>query len=120
MKPGDLFQLGEPPLTTTSRPSSRIAATLNAAEDPRDLYRIWVPAHKIVRVSVSSGGRAAARIWGPQTVSVVSESNTDRRRDLRGQSIRATKTGFVAYVEVLLTGRSTDASYVLSVKAAKR
>ena len=43
-----------------------------------------------------------------------------RRRDLKGQSIRATKKGFVAYVEVLLTGRSTDASYVLSVKAAKR
>jgi hypothetical protein len=120
VKPSQLFQLGEPPLTTTSRPSSRIAATLSAAEDPRDLYRIWVPPHKIVRVAVSSGGQAAARIWGPQTVSVTSESNAARRRDLRGQSIQATKKGFVAYAEVLLTGRSTDASYVLSVKASKR
>jgi subtilisin family serine protease len=120
VKPGDLFQLGEPPLTTTTKPSNRITATLNAAEDPRDLYRIWVPAHKIVRATVSAGGRAAARIWGPQTVSVVSESLADRRRDLRGQSIRAVKKGFVAYVEVLLTGSSTDASYVLNVKAAKR
>jgi subtilisin family serine protease len=120
VKPHQLFQLGEPPLTTTSRPSGRIAATLSAAEDPRDLYRIWVPPHKIVRVTVSSGGRAAARVWGPQTVSVTSETNAARRRDLRGQSIRATTKGFVAYVEVLLTGRSTDASYVLSVKASKR
>ena len=84
------------------------------------MYRIWVPAHKIVRVAVTSGGRAAARIWGPQTVSVTGESNADRRRDLRGQSVRALKKGFAAYVEVLLTGRSTDAGYVLNVKAAKR
>jgi subtilisin family serine protease len=120
VKPRALFQVGEPPLTTTAKPSGRVAATLNASEDPRDLYRIWVPAHKIVRVAISAGGRAAARICGPQTVSVVSERIADRRRDLRGQSVRAGKKGFVAYVEVLLTGRSTDASYVLTVKAAKR
>ena len=120
VKPGQLFELGESPLTTTTKPNGRIGATLDAAEDPRDVYRIWVPAHKIVRVAVTAGGRAAARIWGPQTVSVTSESNAERRRDLRGQSIQALKKGFAAYVEVLLTGRSTDASYVLTVKAAKR
>jgi len=37
VKPGLLFQLGEPPLTTTKTPSNRISATLNASEDPRDL-----------------------------------------------------------------------------------
>jgi subtilisin family serine protease len=119
VKPGQLFELGEPALTTTAKPSTRIAATLDAAEDPHDLYRIWVPAHKIVRVSVSSGGRATARIWGSQTVSV-NEGLAARRRDLKGQSIRATTRGFAAYVEVLLTGRTTDASYTLSVTASKR
>jgi len=119
VKPGQLFELGEPPLTTTAKPSARIAATLDASEDPHDVYRIWVPAHKTVRVAVSAGGRAAARIWGLQTVSV-DEGLAARRRDLKGQSIRAGKKGFAAYVEVLLTGRSTDASYVLSVTAAKR
>jgi len=72
-----------------------------------------------VRAAVFAGGRAAARIWGPQTVSV-DEGLAARRRDLKGQSIHATKRGFAAYVEVLLTGRSTDASYLLSVTAAKR
>ena len=119
VKPGQLFEVGEPPLTTTTKPSTRVAATLDASEDPRDLYRVWVPAHKTVHVTVSSGGRAVARIWGPNTVSV-NEGLAARRRDLRGQSISATKKGFAAYVEVLLTGRSTDASYVLNVKAAKR
>jgi hypothetical protein len=50
----------------------------------------------------------------------VNEGLAARRRDLRGQSIRAGNKGFVAYVEVLLTGRSADANYVLSVTAAKR
>jgi hypothetical protein len=120
VKPGQLFELGEPPLTTTTKPSTRVAATLNATEDPQDLYRIWVPANKTVRATVTADGRAAARIWGPQTISVVHEPLADRRRDLRGPSIRAGNRGFSAYVEVLLTGRGADASYVLSVKASKR
>jgi subtilisin family serine protease len=118
VKPGQLFELGEPPLTTTSKPSTRISATLNASEDPRDLYRVWVPPHKTLRAVVSAGGRATARIWGSKTVSV-NEGLAARRRDLKGQSIRAGSKGFAAYVEVLLTGRGTDASYVLSVTAAK-
>jgi hypothetical protein len=119
VKPGRLFGLGEPPLTTTTKPSIGVAATLNASEDPRDLYRIWVPPHRTVRATVSASGSAAARIWGPSTVSVT-EILADRRRDLRGQSIRAGNRGFSAYVEVLLTGRSADASYLLNVKASKR
>jgi len=119
VKPGRLFAAGQASLTTPARPSIRIAASLDASEDPRDLYRIWVPARQTVRVSVSSGGRAAARIWGPQTVSI-REDVRARRRDLRGTSIRAGKKGFAAYVEVLLTGRSDDASYVLGVTASKR
>ena len=119
VRPLQLFQLGQPPLTTKARPATRIAATLDQSDDPTDVYRIWVPAHKTVRVSVSSGGRAAARIWGPKTLSL-EESVTLRRRDLRGPSITAGKTGMSAYVEVLLTGRSNTASYVLSVTASKR
>jgi subtilisin family serine protease len=119
VKPGSLFPAGEPPLTTAARPSNRIAATLDASEDPGDLYRIWVPAHRVVRVSVSAGGNAAARIWGPLTSSV-DESLAARRRDLKGQLVRAAGKGFAAYVEVLLTGRSDETQYVLSVKSSTR
>jgi hypothetical protein len=78
-----------------------------------------VPANKVVRVAVSADGRAAARIWGPQTVSV-NEGLAARRRDLRGTSVNGGKKGSAAYVEVLLTGRASDAAYVLNVTAAKR
>jgi subtilisin family serine protease len=119
VKPRRLFEAGEPPLTSSAKASTRIAGSLDQAEDPRDVYRIWVPAQKTVRVSVSGGGLAAARIWGPQTVTV-NEGVQARRRDLKGTSVRAGKTGFAAYVEVLLTGRSVRAQYVLGVTAAKR
>ena len=119
MKPGRLFQAGQAPLTTPAKPTIRAAGSVDVTEDPRDLYRIWVPANKVVRVAVSAGGRAAARIWGPQTVSV-DEGIAARRRDLRGTSVKGGKKGFSAYVEVLLTGRAASADYVLSVTAAKR
>jgi subtilisin family serine protease len=119
VKPGALFTDGEPPLTTPARPSTRIAASLDTGEDPRDLYRIWIPAHRTIHLRVSAGGRAAARIWGPKTVSV-DETIGPRRRDLRGPTIRAGSKGVPAYVEVLLTGRSIRTRYVLSVTAAKR
>ena len=118
VKPGQLFALGQPPLTSPAKASIRVTGSLDQSEDPRDIYRIWVPANKVVRVSVSAGGTAAARIWGPLTVAV-NEGILARRRDLKGGTVRAGKKGFSAYVEVLLTGRSTNARYVLSVTAAK-
>jgi hypothetical protein len=120
VKPGALFSVGDPWLTTSAKPSNRIAARLDDTEDPRDLYRIWVPPHRVVRATVVTGrSNATARIWGPQTNSV-GESLSQRRRDLKGQLIRGGKKGVGAYVEVLLTGRTRNASYVLAVTATKR
>ena len=119
VKPGPLFQAGESALTTPARPSIRVAGSLDESEDPRDVYRIWVPARRIVRVSVAAQGRAAARIWGPHTVSTA-EGVVARRRDLRGPSIRGGAKGVAAYVEVLLTGRADRTSYTLDVRASRR
>jgi subtilisin family serine protease len=119
VKPLALFEDGEAPVTTPAKPSSRIAGTLDVTEDPHDLYRIWVPARRTVRVAVAADGRAAVRLWGPQTVSV-HEGIAARRRDLRGPAVRAAKKGFFAYADVLLTGRSGNARYTLSITATRR
>jgi subtilisin family serine protease len=119
IKPGALFPEGQPALTTAAKPATRIAGRIDTSEDPRDLYRIWVPAHRVVRASVSADGDAAARIWGPMTIGV-DERILSRRRDLKGPLIRGGNKGVVAYVEVLLTGRTPTASYVLSVTASRR
>lgn len=119
IKPGALFPDGRPALTTAATPSTRIAGRIDTSEDPRDLYRIWIPAHRVVRAAVLANGDAAARIWGPMTVGV-DEGILSRRRDLKGPLIRGGSKGSMAYVEVLLTGRTPAASYVLSVAASRR
>jgi hypothetical protein len=120
VKPGQLFQQGQAALTSVTKPTTRIAATLDAGDDPRDLYRIWVPPKRYVHVSVTGAdGAAAARIWGPKTSSV-EEGIVARRRDLRGPKMYGGPNGTSAYVEVLLTGRSATARYLLGVTAAKR
>ncbi|HLX20407.1 MAG TPA: S8 family serine peptidase [Gaiellaceae bacterium] len=118
VKPGLLFASGEPPLTTATRPSNRIAGTVLETDDPVDLYRIWVPAHRTVRVSVSTAA-ATARVWGPKTVAL-DEPAALRTRDLTGSSITGGAKGAYAYAEVQLASNSSSASYVLSVTAAKR
>jgi subtilisin family serine protease len=120
VKPGQLFAQGQAPLTTPTKPSIRLAASIDAGDDPRDLYRIWVPPKKYVHVAVTGAdGSAAARIWGPRTNSV-QEGILARRRDLRGPQMYGGKTGSSAYVEVLLTGRSASARYTLGVTVAKK
>jgi hypothetical protein len=118
VKPGGLFREGMAAITTAAKPSVRIVGSLDVNEDPRDLYRIWVPAHQVVRVTVGAGGEAAARIWGPQTVSV-GEGVAARRRDLKGPQMSGGNRGSAAYVEVLPTGKSDRPSYVLTVKASR-
>ena len=118
VKPGALFQDGEPAITTAAKPSIRIAGLLDANDDTRDIYRIWVPANRVVRVSLAAAGAAAARIWGPQTTSV-DEGPAARRRDLKGTQMQGGLRGANAYVEVLPTGKSVRTSYVLAVKASR-
>jgi len=68
---------------------------------------------------VSAAGDAAVRIWARARRASERES-CRAAANLRGPLIQGTSKGFVAYVEVLLTGRTTTASYVLSVTASRR
>jgi hypothetical protein len=52
----------QPALTTKAHPSNRIAGTLDAVKDPRDLYRLYIPKGKHVRLTVS--GPVVARVVG--------------------------------------------------------
>jgi hypothetical protein len=50
----------EKPLTTRGHPTRRLSGTLDAVKDPRDFYRLYLPAHERVRLSVT--GRVVARL----------------------------------------------------------
>ena len=69
VKPGGLFASGIAPLTSRGSTSAVVRGSVNGIEDPDDVYRVWVPAHRelIVRASNSTvgcacGGRARRRL----------------------------------------------------------
>ncbi len=126
VRPGGTFSSGFAPLTTAARPTATLQARVDRVEDPRDVYRIRVPARRRVTVSAASTAPLALRVWGPTTVSV----STAGAGQLLGRDVRlrggARKvvvdggaSGRWAYVDVSLAGRKgLFATYSLSVAPA--
>ncbi|HKB20041.1 MAG TPA: S8 family serine peptidase [Gaiellaceae bacterium] len=89
VKPGGFLHRSTTPLTTARHKSGSIAARLDRGDDPRDVYRLWVPAGKSVSVALQpTGGDADLALWGPQTESVL-EAGRALKRDARGISERS-------------------------------
>ena len=104
-----LLHRATPPLTTRLRGRNAITARLDAADDPRDVYRVWVPAKRRVTSRVTAAGATVAtRLLGavPKGVRAV--------RTARGLEIRNTgAVGREVYLAASL-GRGT-ATYALSL-----
>src|SRR5262249_14261419 len=56
VKPGGFLHRSTTPLTTARHKSGSIAARLDRGDDPRDVYRLWVPAGKSVSVALQPTG----------------------------------------------------------------
>jgi hypothetical protein len=120
LKKGGLLQRSSVPLTTAGRLKGSITARLDFGEDPRDVYRIWVPGRRTAVVALQpTGGDVDLALWGPRTVSVL-EVGSARKRDFKGLSERlgakreslrvknTTKRGAYYYVEASVgTGSGT-------------
>ena len=126
VRPGSGFFSGLGPLTTRSSQGATITARLDRFEDPRDVYRIFLPARKAVRVTATSKANVELRVWGPGTVTVADENSgpTLLGRDVRtgvGRKhvlVEPAQTGRWAYVEVTLGGhRGVAAAYSLTVRS---
>jgi len=89
VKPGGFLHRSAKPLTALRRKSGSVTARLDFGDDPRDLYRIWVPGKRTAVVALQPvGGDADLALWGPKTASVL-ESGRALRRDTRGISERS-------------------------------
>ncbi len=53
--PDGTDSVGLRPLTARGRPTVRLAARLDALEDPRDVYRVWLPRNRTLVVNAVSG-----------------------------------------------------------------
>ena len=88
VKANGLFRRAATPLTAAGRKSGAVSARLDSGEDPRDLYRVWIPGRRAASIALQpSVGDVDLSAWGPRTRSVF-ESGTARKRDFRGLSER--------------------------------
>ena len=107
-----LLHRATPPLTSRVRGRNAITARLDAADDPRDVYRVWVPAKRRVTAAVTPASAGiATRLLGttPKAVRAV--------RTARGLEIRNTGTAGREVFLAASLGRAT-ATYTLTLTTA--
>jgi subtilisin family serine protease len=118
VQPGMLFANGEPALTDQGHVTATIDARVDRADDPHDVYRVWVPAHqRLVAHVTATDGAVVVRFWRGGTHSI-NENAKARKRDLLGARPTAGAHGFAAYVDVAPTGPEGTVHYELTVTAA--
>jgi subtilisin family serine protease len=118
VQPGMLFATGEPALTDETHVTATVDASVDLANDPHDVYRVWVPAHRhLVAQATTTGGSVVIHFWRGVTHSI-NETRTSRKHDLLGPRPTAGAHGFAAYVDVTPTGPEATIHYTLTVTAA--
>ena len=120
VEPHRLFANGTPPLTTVRRRTATLTARVDRHEDPHDLYRVFVPAHR----------RVTARTTGPVDLRIFRRANRPLRTKPVAVSAHAgsgaervtfTNTGAGAiyvYAEIRPGASSRDATYTLTITTA--
>jgi subtilisin family serine protease len=130
VKPNGLTRAGKPALTDLHHPRGTIRASVERAEDPEDVYRVYLPASGKIVVTVRPSANVNLEVWGNHT-STVFERGVAAKRDLYGLSAhsgsrfeRVTLQGRGAaqfvYADVFLPKKGVQASYTLSVAPAAR
>jgi hypothetical protein len=126
VKPGGLFRTGSAPLTSASRGSATLKGRLDFTEDPEDVYRIWVPAHKSATVSVHGTDNVDLQAWRASAQSTT-ERGAAAKRDLAATSAKPgratdtveirnpTKRAAFYYANVFPARNVGDAAYTLRV-----
>ena len=71
VRPGGLYDNSLPPLTTPSRRTATVQARVDRAEDPRDVYRVWLPKGRVVTATLTADTNLDAGLWKQGTVSVI-------------------------------------------------
>ncbi len=112
---------GVPSLTTPARPETRVAARVDAYEDPHDVYRVWLPARRTVVVTATTQpGDVDLALWrqpvgrglraSDRLVSAASEGTTEILR------FRNSGAGRVAFLAVSPRTGNLDADYRLKLR----
>ena len=132
VRAGGLFRQATRPITQPGRPRASFTARLDVTEDPEDVYRMYVPPSRTVRVTVTPDTDVDVDLWRPSATSVFlrgaarrralfATSGRDGRRPETVSARNTTRRGFYAYLDVYLPRNGPlDAQYRVSVSTARR
>jgi hypothetical protein len=81
---GQLFKDASAPLTSPGHARATLGARLDVTEDPEDVYRVWVPAHRRVVITVAPDADADVELWNASTPSVLITGAARRKHLLDG------------------------------------
>jgi len=115
--PGRMFAAGKAPLTRPGAGRAVVDARLDAVDDPRDVYRVWVPGGGRVVVALTGAAPVALRYAGPTPIRSASRLASRRlelvNRGRAGAFVYVTaaiepgaQPSFGAYRLALTTGRA--------------
>jgi subtilisin family serine protease len=115
----------EPALSTSSKRSARIAGRVDRYEDPRDVFRVWLPAATRVTATLTASSDGDLALYSASAKSVVGRFAIDGRLAVaasKGTRERLVYTnkgkGRWAYVAVQPGANALDATYTLAVASA--
>ncbi len=118
--PSSADAVGVPALTSRSRTTATIRARFDLVEDPRDVYRVWVPKGRTL-VATTSGIDLDLSLWRPGTLSVSSATGRLARAATRGttETLRYANTsgGRYLYLAVTPPRGKLSGTYTLTVRA---
>lgn len=121
----DMYLSKEPPLTTATRRAGRIAGRVDEWEDPRDVFRVWLPAHRRVVAKLTATDNSDLSLFSSTAPTVVGRFATAgrlARANAGGTTERlvydnATR-GRWAYLAVSLPPTTVSSTYRLSLSSA--
>ncbi|MSO57479.1 MAG: hypothetical protein EXQ77_00370 [Thermoleophilia bacterium] len=124
---GDRYYTDAPPLTAPGRPFGTVSATTDRWEDPRDLYRVWIPARRTLTLTAVASTDVNLALFPTEALTVVGKPALADRLAFgrhRGASERLVfanpaAKGRWAHIVVTLPQGSQRASYTLEARTAR-
>ena len=112
--PGALYATGIPALTTSGKRSTTLVARLAAVEDPRDVYRVFVPARGTITVKTTTAAGVDLGLWAATARSVT------RRAPARTGCARGKTAGAVESITYKNSGRAQIAYLAVTLGTSAR
>ena len=122
VKVGGFYDTSVPPLTTPGRRSTTVRARIDAVEDPRDVYRVWLPRNGRFTATLTADANLDLGLW-KQTAGSVTQRVAGSDRLARGVKPGITELltftnkgpGRFVFLGVVPTNGVREATYRLRV-----